>query len=117
MGATYVEATVQSPNGQEAHLRFLVDSGATYSLLPNTVWKQLGLEPKRRVTNILRDGTTLDRDVSECCFFTPHGSAHSPVFLGEVGDEAIIGKVTFETLGLVFNPFNQTLTPMRMLLA
>jgi len=35
---------------------------------------------------------------------------------GEPGDEALLGVVTLEILGLVFNPFNRTLQPMRMLL-
>ena len=41
---------------------------------------------------------------------------HTPVILGEPGDEALLGVVTLEILGLVFNPFNRTLQPMRMLL-
>jgi hypothetical protein len=44
------------------------------------------------------------------------GEGHSPVILGEPGDDALLGVVTLETLGLVFNPFNRTLHPMRMLL-
>ena len=43
--------------------------------------------------------------------------AHTPVVLGEPGDEALLGVVTLEILGLVLNPFSRTLQPMRMLLA
>ncbi len=46
----------------------------------------------------------------------PQGEGHSPVILGEPSDEALLGVVTLEILGLVFNPFNRTLQPMRMLL-
>jgi hypothetical protein len=38
------------------------------------------------------------------------------VVLGEQGDEPVLGAVTLEILGLVLNPFNRTLQPMRMLL-
>jgi hypothetical protein len=38
------------------------------------------------------------------------------VILGEAGDEALLGAVTLEILGLMLNPFDRTLTPMRMLL-
>ena len=41
---------------------------------------------------------------------------HTPVILGEESDEALLGVVTLEILGLVFNPFNRTLQPMKMLL-
>jgi predicted aspartyl protease len=38
--------------------------------------------------------------------------------LGEPGDEeALLGVVMLEILGLVFNPFSRTLQPMRLLLA
>jgi hypothetical protein len=40
------------------------------------------------------------------------------VVLGEAGDDqALLGVVTLENLGVVFNPFSRTLHPMRMFLA
>jgi len=41
----------------------------------------------------------------------------SPVILGEPRDEALLGTITLENLGLVLNPFTRTLQPMRMMLA
>jgi len=43
--------------------------------------------------------------------------APSPVILGEPGDAALLGTVTLESLGLVLNPFDRTLHPMRARLA
>jgi len=97
-------------------VRFLVDSGATYSLLPNDVWKEIGLTPKRSVSFMLADGTQIERQVSECHIALPQGEGHTPVILGEPGDEALLGVVTLEILGLVLDPFKRTLKPMRMLL-
>jgi len=39
------------------------------------------------------------------------------VILGEAGDEALLGVVTLEILGLILHPFNRTLQPARLLLA
>ncbi|MBI4310701.1 MAG: aspartyl protease family protein [Chloroflexi bacterium] len=117
MGITYIEGTVRGPTGTEAAVRFLVDSGATYPLLPKPVWEKAGLAPRRRLTFTLADGTPIERDVSECYIVLSQGEGHTPVILGETGDEALLGVVTLEVLGLVFNPFNRTLQPMRMLLA
>ncbi len=36
--------------------------------------------------------------------------------LGEVRDGALLGVVTLENLGLLFNPFTRGLQPMRMLM-
>lgn len=117
MGVTYVEGTVRGPNGKEAGVRFLVDSGATYTLLPHDVWQAIGLTPKRSVTFTLADGTTIERAISESFVILPQGEAHTPVILGEPGDEPVLGVVTLEILGLVLNPFTRQLQPMRMLLA
>lgn len=65
MAITYIEGAALGDTGTEAHVRFLVNSGATYTLLPLPVWQSMRLEE----------------------------------------------------LGLVFNPFNRTLHPMRSMLA
>jgi predicted aspartyl protease len=80
------------------------------------VWKAIGLKPKRKVSFTLADGTPVDRAVSEVYLKLAQGEAHTPVILGEENDQALLGVVTLEILGLVFNPFDRTLQPMRMLL-
>ena len=117
MGLTYVEGEVEGPLGRHGGVRFLVDSGAKYSLLPNAVWREIGLTETRRLSFILADGTTIDRGVGEVFVSLPQGAAHTPVVLGEEGDDALLGVVTLEILGLVLNPFNRTLQPMRMMLS
>jgi len=91
MGLTSVEGIVRGP-GVEASVTFLVDSGATSTLLPNQTWRAIGLSPTRSVE-------------------------FSLAVLGEPGDEALLGIVTLEILGPVLHPFGQELRPMRMLLA
>ncbi|HIC95080.1 TPA: aspartyl protease [Candidatus Bipolaricaulota bacterium] len=116
MGVTYIEGVVTGPMGKRASVRLLVDSGATYTLLPERVWKEIELTPKRSVTFVLADGTTVERKVSECHISLPQGEGHTPVILGEPKDEALLGVVTLEILGLILNPFTRELQPMRMLL-
>ena len=117
MGVTYIEGVATGPTGKQAIVRFLVDSGATYTLLPYEDWQAIELLPKRSVTFALADGTTVERQVSECHIALPQGEGHTPVVLGEIGDKPLLGIVTLEILGLVLNPFNRTLQPMQMLLA
>jgi clan AA aspartic protease len=117
MGITYIDGVVRGPTGKEADVSLLIDSGATYSLLPAPVWESIGLEPKREQTFTLADGTRVRRRISSCYLMLPQGEEHTPVILGEPGDEALLGVVTLEILGLLFNPFNRTLQPMRMMLA
>ncbi len=93
----------------------MVDSGAKYSLLPRAAWRAIGLQPKRHMSFVLADGTVIERDVSECHITLPQGDGHTPVILGEAGDEALLGVVTLEMLGFVLNPFNRTVQPARLL--
>jgi len=117
VGLTFIDGVVDGPNGKSAPVRFLVDSGATYTLLPLNIWHEIGLKSKRRHTFVLADGTQLERAISECHITPEQGDGHTPVILGESGDEAVLGTVTLEILGLVLNPFTRTLHPMRMMLA
>jgi predicted aspartyl protease len=117
LGITYIEGLLTGPAGKQATVKFLVDSGATYTLVPAEEWRVLGLQPKRTVAFSLADGTTIERRVSECHLSLRQGEGHTPVILGEPGDEALLGAITLEELGLVLNPFTRTLQPMRMMLA
>jgi clan AA aspartic protease len=117
MGMTYIAGTVSGPTGKQASAEFLVDSGANYTLLPEPIWKAIELAAKRRMTFTLADGTHIERDISEVHIALPQGEGHTPVILGEPGDEALLGAVTLGELGLVLNPFQRSLQPARMMLA
>ena len=115
MGISYIEGMISGPKGKK-EVRFLIDSGAPYTLLPYDAWKEIGLSPRREATFTLADGTSIKRSISECHITLPQGEGHTPVVLGEPDDQPVLGVVTLEILGLVFNPFKRTLQPMRMLL-
>jgi clan AA aspartic protease len=117
MALTFIEGVVRNGKKKQATLEFLVDSGAVYTLLPEKAWKALGLKPKRKMTFTLADGTKIERGISECHITLPQGEGHTPVILGEPGDEPLLGAVTLEILGLVLNPFKRSLEPMRAMLA
>jgi len=115
LGITYIDGRVRGPLGEE-EVRFLVDSGATYTVLPEGVWRRIGLKPLREHEFVLADGSIVKRKISECYISIPQGECHTPVVLGEADDHALLGIVTLEILGLVLNPFKRTLQPMRMFL-
>ena len=117
MGISYLRGIVSDISGKrKREVDFLIDSGASYTLLPEEVWRDLHLKPKREVEIILADGSRIKRKVSECHIELPQGEGFTPVILGEGDDEAVIGVVTLEILGLLFNPLKRTLQPMKMFL-
>lgn len=117
MGMVHVDVEVSRSGGAGMPVRFLVDSGAVYSVLPHEVWTALGLAPTRRMEFVLADGTAIERDVGHCFFRYAGIEAPSPVVLGEPEDDALLGAVTLETMGLVLDPFTRRLRPMRARLA
>jgi len=103
--------------GKSREVNLLVDSGATYTVLKKEIWEYLGLRPLRRVTLILADGTRVERGLSEAILEFPGlGEYHTPVILGEEGDENILGTVTLGIFGLVLDPLRRELRPMRVLM-
>ena len=117
MGLTFIKGKMTGKNKKAETVEFLVDSGASYTLLPKKTWKKLGLKAKRTESFILADGTHIERDLSECHIEILDKDGHTPVILGEEGDEALLGVITLEEFGFVLNPFNRTLQSMRLRLA
>lgn len=65
MNIMYVEDRVKGPLGERA-VRFLIDSSATYTVLPENIWRSIGLKPLRKHDFVLADGTVIRRKASEC---------------------------------------------------
>ncbi len=115
MGIIYVKGTV-SNGGPSVAVDFLVDSGATYTLIPKLVWEKINLNPKRKLEFILADGTKIKRCVSECHIEILGYEGHTPVILGENDEEALIGSVTLEESGFVLDPFKREIRPSKLML-
>src|SRR5688572_16438554 len=103
MGLTFIEGTLTGPTEIQRIVSFLVDSGAGYTLVPHDTWKALELSPKKTMTFTLADGTHIERQIAECHISVAGEEGHTPVILGEPGDEPLLGVVTLEILGLVLD--------------
>jgi clan AA aspartic protease len=98
-------------------LEFLVDSGAKYTLLPEKAWKQLDLKPIAQAKFVLADGTLINRKISEVWFDYNGIGRTVQIIMGEGSDEALLGVLTLEAMGLMLNPFTRELLPMKLMLA
>src|SRR5437660_3443059 len=97
MGITYIKGKVSGPTG-EAAAKFLVDSGARYTLLPNAIWKEIGLQSKRNMRFVLADGTEVARNISEWHIRLPQGAGHTRVTLRAEVATAVPGAGISRTL-------------------
>jgi predicted aspartyl protease len=118
MGLTHQRLTVKSSRkGRKAvAVDFLIDSGAVYSLVPGKQLRAIGVEPYKKLDFTLADGSIVTRHVGDAYFeFRGDGGA-APVIFGEDRDQPLLGATTLESLGLVLNPFQRELHPMKLLL-
>ena len=44
MGIVFIKGTVTGPTGKQETLKFLVDAGVAYTLLPGSVWRRRRVE-------------------------------------------------------------------------
>jgi predicted aspartyl protease len=96
MGLVCVDGVVKH-DGKGVRVRFLVDSGATCTVLTKSVWEELGLKPRGEVEFVLADSTVIKRAISEALLELPgYGERHTPVVLGESEDENLLSVVTLE---------------------
>jgi len=118
MGATYKKFIVKTnrASAKKLHVNFLIDSGAVYSLVPESDLKKLGIKPYKTMEFILTDGTKMTRKAGDAYFEYNGEGGSAPVIFGEKGDEPSLGLTTLESIGLVLNPFKRELYPMRMLM-
>jgi clan AA aspartic protease len=119
MGLTYIEASIANPARprRTARIKFLVDSGASYSVVPAAVLRQLGIKRGKSKTFILADGTEIKRSLGEARFSIDGEEGTSPVIFGEEGDSTLMGCISLKVLGFMLDPFKRELRPLPMLLA
>ncbi|MFN3422070.1 MAG: aspartyl protease family protein [Armatimonadota bacterium] len=94
----------------------LVDTGATYTVVPRDVLERLGITPQLRRRFRVADGRTLELDMAWVCIKAEGETAFTLCIFGEAGMDALLGAVTLEELGLGVDPVNQRLVPVELLL-
>lgn len=111
MGRTDVRLKVKNPRDPRKVYEgeFLVDSGATYSVVPTAILKRLGVVPQREETFSLADGSTIKRKVGSALYEFEGRESAAPVLFGEKGDSLLLGVFTLEALGLTLDPLKRTL--------
>lgn len=89
---------------------FLVDSGATYTIVPAKILKKLGIEPYGEEKFSLADASkTIRRKIGGALYEYNGKQGPAPVIFGEEDDTQLLGAFTLEALGLVLDPVKRKL--------
>lgn len=94
----------------------LVDTGATYTLVPRPVLQRLGIVPEERWPFTLADGRMVDHDVAQVQVRLDGRRRYTVVVFGEERTECLLGVVTLEEFRLGVDPVNRRLIPVPGLL-
>jgi clan AA aspartic protease len=116
---TYITVKVANLTIPKKHLtiKFLIDSGAVYSLVPSDILKSLGIKPHSERRLVLANGDEVVRKSGTAVFEYRGHRGDSLVIFGESGDKALLGATTLESFGFILDPFRRELKPLPMMLA
>lgn len=88
---------------------FLVDSGAAFTVVPESILKKIGIKPQHKETFSLADGRLIERKVGSALYEFEGKEAAAPILFGEKDDSLLLGTFTLEALGLTLDPFKRKL--------
>ena len=89
----------------------LVDTGATYTVLPETLLRErVGVSPTRQMTFTFADGREVSMPVGDARVQVNRLEAACPLVFGEEG-QYLLGATTLQSLGLIADTTNRELIP------
>ena len=110
MGATHVTVTVRNPAdpGRFWEGLFLVDTGATDSMVPRNQLESIGLVPKGQRVYEMADGNELRFDITGADLEFMGDYVANTIIMGPDNAEPLLGVTALESVGIEVDPVNQT---------
>ncbi|MBI3248456.1 MAG: clan AA aspartic protease [Deltaproteobacteria bacterium] len=111
MGMTQVTVTIRNPADLEQAWEglFLVDTGATDSLVPRQHLEAIGLKPRGQRVCELADGSELRMDVTVGQIEFMGEFVGGTIIFGDENAEPLLGVTALESVGIEVDPVNQRL--------
>ncbi len=111
MGTFSVQLTVGNPSfAARETVDALVDTGATFSVMPSSLLRRLGIEPTRTRRLRLANGQVEERQTG-MAFFEVDGIDGEAMVVFGPENLYLLGATTLEVLLLVVDPINKQLVP------
>ncbi len=113
MGRFTVPLEVADPEGRHYEtVDAIVDSGATYTVLPASTLERLGVVPHSARRFVLADGSRIERGFGRTWMRLDGREDLSPVVFWDEGAQPLLGAVTLEIFSLGIDPVNGRLIPV-----
>ena len=112
MGVFHCTVTVSPVIGDDSRvMEAVVDTGASYTVIPGQLLHQLGIQPKRTDVFMLADGTRHEEVVGEARVTVNGRDAVTPAVFGAEGAMTLLGAVTMQELNLAVDTKGERLVP------
>lgn len=111
MGVVNADVTVSNPADRSRSWRgsFMVDTGATDSLVPRRRLEAIGIEPESRRAYVLANGGKAGIDVAVARIELMGEMVGGTVLFGDDDAEPLLGVTALESLGIEVDPLNRRL--------
>ena len=111
MGATHVTVTIRNPAEPDRSWEglFLVDTGATDSLVPRPHLEAIGLKPKGQRVYELADGREITMDITVGQIEFMGEFVGGTILFGDAAAEPLLGVTALESVGIEVDPTSQRL--------
>ena len=111
MGATHVTVLIRNPAEPDRTWEglFLVDTGATDSLVPRPHLESIGLKPEGQRTYELANGAELKLDITVGRIEFMGEIVGGTIIFGEADAEPLLGVTALASVGIEVDPSNQRL--------
>jgi clan AA aspartic protease len=111
MGLVYAVTEVTNIMGGEENysMPFLVDTGATDTIIPANELEKLGIKREGKRNYELADGTVVSYDIGYAFLCVNGEKVAANVVFGEEKSEPLLGVTVLESAGFIVDPVRQIL--------
>jgi clan AA aspartic protease len=111
MGLVYATTEITNIAGGEGKytMPFLVDTGATDSIIPSNELERLGIKREAKRNYELADGTVVSYDIGYAFICVNGEKVAGNVIFGEDNIDPLLGVTVLESAGFIIDPVRQVL--------
>jgi len=111
MGLFHVNARLTGPTGHVEEVELLMDTGATFTVVPQSLAEKLALKPSRSQRVVIAGGQRDIWPIAEARLALNGNEITTPCFIAPDGP-ALLGAVALESLFLAVDPVSKRLIPV-----
>ena len=117
MGTFTWPLRIDSMDGRHGRdIEAMVDTGATFTTLPGSLLRELGIEPTGKRGFWVADGRRVEMEYGEARATINGETVTTIVVFGEDAAAALLGAYTLEGLALAVDPESQRLVPTNLIM-